>query len=39
MEFDCHIGSIGAEMSAKFYNDTIIIKSNLAASRFHEIWL
>ena len=33
-----HIGSSAAEMTVKFQSHTIIITSNLAASRVHEIW-
>ena len=36
--FDRHLGSSAVEIPVKFQNDTIIIASNLAASRLHEIW-
>ena len=37
LEFARHIGSSAAEMRVKFQSDTIIITSNLATSRHHEI--
>ena len=37
LKIDRHLGSSASEMLVKFYNDTIIIKSNLAASRLREI--
>ena len=33
-----HFSNRAAEMPVKFQSDTIIITSNLAASRLHEIW-
>ena len=36
LKFDKHLDSITAEMPVKFQNDTIIVASNFAASRFHE---
>ena len=38
LKFDWLLGSWAAEMPVKFQSDTIIITSNLAASRLHEIW-
>ena len=38
LKFDRHIGSKAAEMPVEFQSDTIIITSNLATSRLHEIW-
>ena len=37
-KFDRHICSIATEMPVKFQSDTVIITSNLAASRLHENW-
>ena len=37
LKFDRHIDSSAAEMPVKFQNDMIILKSNLAALRLHEI--
>ena len=36
LKFDRHLGAV--EMLVKFHSDTIIIISNLADSRRHEIW-
>ena len=36
-KFDWHLGGSAAEMLIKFQSDAIIITSNLAASRLHEI--
>ena len=36
-KFDRHLGSNAAEMPVKSQSNTIIITSNLAASRLHEI--
>ena len=38
LKFDRHLGSNAAELPVKFQSDTIIITSNLAASRLPEIW-
>ena len=38
LTFDKHIGSNSAEMPVKIQSNTIIITSNLAASRLHESW-
>ena len=38
LKFDRHLGSSAAEMPVKLQRDTIIITSNLVASRLHEIW-
>ena len=37
LKFKRHIDSSAAEMPYKFQSDTIIITSNLAATRLHEI--
>ena len=37
LKFDRHLDSSAAEMPAKFQSDMIIITSNFAASRYHEI--
>ena len=37
LKIDRHLSSSAAEMSVKFQSDTIIIKSNLTASRLYEI--
>ena len=37
LKFDRHLDSSAAEMPVKFQSDAIIITSNLAASRLHEI--
>ena len=37
IKYDRHLGSRAAEMPVKFQIDTIIMTSNLAASRLHEI--
>ena len=38
LKFDRHLGSKAAVMPVKFQSYTIIITSNLATSRLHEIW-
>ena len=37
LKFDMHLCSSAAEMSVKLQSDTVIITSNIAASRLHEI--
>ena len=37
-KFDKHLGCSAIEMLTKFQSDIIMITSNLAASRFNEIW-
>ena len=38
LKFDKHLGNRAAETPVGFQSDTIIITSNLVASRLHEIW-
>ena len=38
LKFGKHRDSSAVEMPVKFQSDKIIIASNLAASRLHEIW-
>ena len=38
MKFDWYLGFTAAEMPVEFYSATIIITSNLAASRLREIY-
>ena len=38
LQFGIHIGSSATEMPIKYQSDTIIIKSNFAFSRLHDIW-
>ena len=38
LKFDRHLGGSFADMPVKFRVDMIIITSNLAGSRLHEIW-
>ena len=38
LKLDRHLGSIAVEMPIKFETDAIIITSNIAATRLHEIW-
>ena len=38
LKFDKHLGSTVAERPVKYQSDTIIITSNLAASRLYVIW-
>ena len=38
LKFDKHLGNSAAETPVEFQSDTIIITSNLVASRLHEIW-
>ena len=37
-KFDSRLGNTAAEMPVKCQSNTIIMTSNLAASRLHEIW-
>ena len=37
LKFDRHLGSNATEMPVKFQSDTVIVISNLGASRHHEI--
>ena len=37
LKFGTHLGSYAADMPIKFQRDTVIITSNITASRFHEI--
>ena len=38
LKIDRHVGSSDAEMHVELQSNTIIVTSNLAASRLHEIW-
>ena len=38
LKFDRRLGSSAAEMPDNLQSDTIIITSNLVASKLHEIW-
>ena len=38
LNLERHIGSSAAVIPVQFQSDTIIISSNLAATRLHDIW-
>ena len=38
LKINRHLGSTADEMPVKFQGDSIILTSNLVASRLHEIW-